>query len=66
MYFFDKGCETITVEVLQNLLQLVAEEVARESVTAELVSFHKATLAHCKAQKAKEGDVAERYAPLTV
>ena len=66
LFFFDKGCESITAEVLQNLLQLVADEVSRESAPPELVSFHRATLAHCRAQKAKGGDIAERYAALTV
>ena len=52
--------------MLHNLLQLVADEVSRESAPPELVSFHRATLVHCRAQKAKGGDIAERYAALTV
>lgn len=66
LYFFHKGCETVTAEVLQNLLQLVADEVARDSVAQELVAFHRATLAHCRSQKTKGGDNAERYSSLTV
>ncbi len=67
LYFFDKGCDAITPEVLQGLLQLVADEAAGDAALAgDVAAFQKATIAHIRAQKAKGGDISERYAAISV
>ena len=67
LYFFDKGCDAITPDVLQSLLKLIADEAAGEaSLTGEVGAFHRATIAHIRSQQAKGGDTAERYTAVTV
>ena len=65
LYFFDKGCEAVTPDVLKGLLELISSELDAAK-SAEVDSFYKATLQHIRAQQAKEGDTAARYAGITV
>jgi vacuolar protein sorting-associated protein 35 len=67
LYFFDKGCEAVTPEVIQGLLQLIANELTGEAArTTEVDAFHKATLEHIRTQQGKDGDLAARYAAISV
>ena len=65
LYFFDKGCEAVTPDVIKGLLELINNELDAAK-SAEVDSFYKATLQHIRAQQAKEGDTAARYAGITV
>jgi hypothetical protein len=59
----------VTPEVLQGLLQLIANELTGEAAAArpgEVDAFHKATIQHIRTQQGKEGDLAARYAAVTV
>ncbi|EIE25972.1 vacuolar protein sorting-associated protein 35, partial [Coccomyxa subellipsoidea C-169] len=55
LYYFDQGLSSISASVLQNLLELVANEMAGENCQADagLVAFYNTTLAHIAAQKVK-------------
>jgi len=66
LYFFDKGCEAVTPDVLKGLLELINNELGDAGKSTEVDSFYKATLQHIRAQQAKEGDTAARYAGITV
>ena len=67
LYFFDKGCEAVTPDVLKGLLELINNELGGDAgKSTEVDSFYKATLQHIRAQQAKEGDTAARYAGITV
>ena len=67
LYFFDKGCEAVTPEVLKGLLELINHELGGDAgKSSEVDSFYKATLQHIRAQQAKEGDTAARYAGIAV
>ena len=54
--------------LLQNLLELVANEMAAEHCQADaaLSAFYKNTLKHVAAQKAKGGPEGERYDELQI
>ena len=57
----------MTPEVLQGLLQLIANELTGEAARpGEVDAFHKATIQHIRTQQGKEGDLAARYAAVTV
>ncbi len=67
LYFFDKGCEAVTPEVLQGLLQLIGNELTADAAKiGEVDAFHKATVQHIRTQQEKEGDLAARYAAVSV
>ena len=67
LYFFDKGCEAVTPEVLCGLLQLIGNELSGDGAkSGDVDAFHKATLQHIRAQQAKEGELAARYAAVAV
>jgi hypothetical protein len=51
--------------VIKGLLELINNELDAAK-SAEVDSFYKATLQHIRAQQAKEGDTAARYAGITV
>ncbi|BDA44236.1 probable vacuolar protein sorting-associated protein 35 [Coccomyxa sp. Obi] len=55
LYYYDQGLTSISASVLQNLLELVANEMAGENCQADagLVAFYNNTLAHIAAQKTK-------------
>jgi hypothetical protein len=67
LYFFDKGCEAVTPEVLQGLLQLIGNELTGDAArTGEVDAFHKATVQHIRTQQEKDGELAARYAAVSV
>ncbi|CAL5218743.1 g459 [Coccomyxa viridis] len=54
LYYFDQGLALISSTVLQNLLELVANEMANDNCQkdASLMAFYNATLSHISSQKA--------------
>ncbi|KAK3267396.1 hypothetical protein CYMTET_24041 [Cymbomonas tetramitiformis] len=71
LYFFDEGNTAVTVQLLQGLMDLIAEEMAKtQSDDAEgsnqTENFYASTLRHIKHKKAEGGEVGARYAELNV
>mmetsp|Transcript_67728 Transcript_67728/g.214384 ORF Transcript_67728/g.214384 Transcript_67728/m.214384 type:complete len:92 (+) Transcript_67728:385-660(+) len=60
IYFFDQGCEAITSQAVQGVMELAASTMSPDS-PPEARAFLESTLKHIRLQKGKGGEVAERY-----
>jgi len=68
LYFFDRGCPSITVKYLKGLIALIEEHIPNldSSDTARLAKTHYvSTLAHIRAKQAAGDESAERYKQIT-
>jgi hypothetical protein len=68
LYFFDRGVEGITPQVVNGVLELAASEAGGEACRedAALQALYRATLAAAAARRAGGGPAAARYAELAL
>lgn len=66
LYFFDQGLSTITPSIIQNLLELVANEMAAEACQKDkaLASFYANTYAHVTANQQRTSKLTDKYKDL--
>jgi len=67
LYFFDRGCPSITVKYLKGLIRLINEHIPNldSSDTSRVARMHyHNTLAHVKEKQAAGDELAERYAAI--
>jgi len=67
LYFFDRGCPSITVKYLKGLIRLINEHIPNldSSDTSRVARMHyHNTLAHVKEKQAAGDDLAGRYAEI--
>jgi vacuolar protein sorting-associated protein 35 len=68
LFFFDQGCPSVTLVVLQGLLEVINNELASGEVQVppDVEAYYSATLRHIRHQKAKGGEAGARYEGLAV
>lgn len=64
LYYFERGNEEITVQVIQGLLDLVSNEMADRKVNESTEKFYRNTLQHIMFKQS--GDEAVKYAGINV
>ena len=68
LYFFDRGCPSVTLNVLQGLVEVINNELASGEVQVppDVEAYYSSTLRHIRHQRAKGGEVGARYEGLAV
>ncbi|CAO2831345.1 unnamed protein product [Amaranthus hypochondriacus] len=66
LYFFEKGNNQITVNTIQDLMELITTEMQNENATNDPAAeaFFASTLRYIQFQKQKGGAVSEKYEPV--
>ncbi|XP_010679886.2 vacuolar protein sorting-associated protein 35A [Beta vulgaris subsp. vulgaris] len=66
LYFFEKGNNQITVNTIQDLMELITTEMQSENATTDPAAeaFFASTLRYIQFQKQKGGAVSEKYEPV--
>ena len=68
LYFFDRGCPSVTTQTLQGLVEVIHGEVndGESACPPDVEAYYAATLRHVKHQKLRGGEIGARYESLNV
>ena len=67
LWFFDRGCETVTAETVRGLVEVIQAELGGEEACGpDVEAYYAATIRHIKRKKLEGGEVGARYEAIDV